>query len=72
MVLFGVFFYLFGRMLCDVLRKSLAIIGEVYAPVDEVVTTVFPTKHAIGVKSHNGDDNRINYLGPTSKKYEKK
>ena len=63
MVLFEVFFYLFGRMLCDVLRKSLAIIGEVYAPVDEVVTTVFPTKHAIGVKSHNSDDNRIIYLG---------
>ncbi len=29
-------------------------IGEVYAPVDGVVTTVFPTKHAIGVKSHKG------------------
>lgn len=28
--------------------------GQVVAPVDGVVTTVFPTKHAIGIKATNG------------------
>ncbi|MDH6365530.1 PTS system N-acetylglucosamine-specific IIC component [Enterococcus sp. PF1-24] len=28
--------------------------GEVYAPVDGVVTSVFPTKHALGIKTDSG------------------
>ncbi|MPM60302.1 hypothetical protein SDC9_107153 [bioreactor metagenome] len=28
--------------------------GEIYAPVSGVVTTIFPSKHAIGIKTTNG------------------
>jgi glucose-specific phosphotransferase system IIA component len=31
-------------------------IAEIYAPVEGTITTIFPTKHAIGVKAKNGKD----------------
>ncbi len=31
-------------------------IAEIYSPVEGTITTVFPTKHAIGVKSKNGKE----------------
>lgn len=41
----------------EVLGKGFAVVptvGEVYAPFDGVVETVFETKHAIGLKSNEG------------------
>lgn len=41
----------------EVIGKGLAINpsnGEIYAPFDGRVVTVFPTKHALGLKSDNG------------------
>ena len=40
-----------------ILGKGCAIVpaeGEVYAPVDGVLTTLFPTKHALGITSDDG------------------
>lgn len=40
-----------------ILGKGCAIVpaeGEVYAPVDGVLTTMFPTKHALGITSDDG------------------
>lgn len=40
-----------------ILGKGCAIVpaeGEVYAPVDGVLTTLFPTKHALGITSDEG------------------
>ena len=40
-----------------ILGKGCAILphsGEVYAPVDGVLTTLFPTKHALGITSDDG------------------
>ena len=31
-------------------------IAEIYSPVEGTITTVFPTKHAIGIKSKNGKE----------------
>lgn len=31
-------------------------IAEIYSPVKGTISTVFPTKHAIGIKSENGKD----------------
>ena len=42
-----------------ILGKGCAIVpaeGEVYAPVDGVLTTLFPTKHALGITSDDGVD----------------
>lgn len=39
--------------------EGVAIIpskGEVYAPVDGRIETIFPTKHAIGIKSNDGSE----------------
>lgn len=40
-----------------ILGKGCAIVpteGEIYAPVDGVLTTLFPTKHALGITSDDG------------------
>lgn len=28
--------------------------GEIYSPIDGIITTLFPTKHAIGIKNKKG------------------
>lgn len=41
----------------ETVGKGIAIepeVGEVYAPVDGIITTLFPTGHAIGITSENG------------------
>ncbi len=45
----------------EMVGKGFAILpenGNIYAPVDGTITTIFPTKHAIGIKDENG----IEYL----------
>ncbi|MBU3160278.1 PTS glucose transporter subunit IIA [Clostridium frigoris] len=35
--------------------------GDLFSPVDGVITSVFPTKHAISIKSNNGVDILIHF-----------
>lgn len=45
----------------EMVGKGFAVLpenGNIYAPIDGTITSIFPTKHAIGIKDENG----IEYL----------